>query len=57
MTVCAACHSEVRTREIRGSGKMLTTTNPTSPNQSTNYPIGTVSWCPVHGFGFPIRLN
>lgn len=54
--LCASCHSEIVTVEVRGSGwggAALSVLVRDQPRRS--YPIGTVSRCPVHGFGFPIN--
>lgn len=46
---CALCHSEARVIELRRKVLRLT-------GAPAFYPGESISACPVHGFGFPIRL-
>ena len=49
---CPKCHSEIRVTELRVPSRPVSTEGTMHGPIPRGVPIGSISFCPVHGLGF-----
>ena len=49
---CSRCHSEIRVTELRMPSRPISTQGAMHGPIPRGVPIGSISFCPVHGLGF-----